>query len=85
MFVPGKSFHPSLMFLGKARSLPEYAASERCVNLTGSGPIAKIRLGWKGLPGTNILAYYEHLQILVIKTSITLSPGVNLIKAFFSS
>jgi hypothetical protein len=25
-----------------------------------SGRPAKIRLGWKGLPGTNTLAYYEN-------------------------
>jgi hypothetical protein len=24
---------------------------------------ANIRLGWRGMPGTNTLAYYEHLQI----------------------
>ncbi len=23
-----------------------------------------IRLGWKGLPGTNVLTYYEHSQIM---------------------
>ncbi len=30
LFVPGKPFQHSLMFLGKARSLPTSGASERC-------------------------------------------------------
>jgi hypothetical protein len=32
-----------------------------------------IRLGWKSLPGTNTLAYYENLYITAIKSSIVLS------------
>ncbi len=28
MFVPGKPFHPSLMFVGKASSLPESGVPE---------------------------------------------------------
>ncbi len=30
MFVPGKPFQPSLMFAGKASSLPYIGAPERC-------------------------------------------------------
>ncbi len=37
MFVPGKPFQPSLMFVGKARSLPKSDAFERCFTLVGSG------------------------------------------------
>jgi hypothetical protein len=55
VFVPGKPFQPSLMFVGEARSLP-YGAPEKCFTRVGS-----IRLGWQGLPGTNTLAYYENL------------------------
>jgi hypothetical protein len=29
-----------------------------------------IRLGWKGLPGTNTLAYYENPQITAVKKFI---------------
>jgi hypothetical protein len=36
---------------------------------------ANIRHGWKNLPGTNTLAYYENPQI-------TLVPGDNVIKLF---
>ncbi len=41
VFVSGKSFQPSLMFVSKAGA-------------------TNIRLGWKGLPETNTLAYYEN-------------------------
>jgi hypothetical protein len=41
---------------------------------------ANIRLGWKNLPGTNALAYYQNSQITAVKSLITLSPLVNVIK-----
>jgi hypothetical protein len=44
--------------------------------------LENIRLGWKSLPGTNALAYYEHLKITAVKSFITLAPGVNVIKRF---
>ncbi len=34
-----------------------------------------IRLGWKGLPGADTLAYYENLWITYRKSFITLGPG----------
>jgi hypothetical protein len=33
-----------------------------------------IRLGWKGLPETNALAYYEKAQLTAVKSFITLAP-----------
>jgi hypothetical protein len=33
------------------------------------------RLGWKGLSGTNTLAYYKHLYITTVKSFMTLTPG----------
>ncbi len=33
------------------------------------------RLGWKGLPETNALAYYEKSSITDVKSFITLTPG----------
>jgi hypothetical protein len=36
---------------------------------------SNIRLDWKGLPGTNTLAYYEHLCITEEKSFITLAQG----------
>jgi len=56
VFVPGKPFQPSLMFVGKARRLPQSGAPERRFTQLGSGLPVNIRLGWKGLPGTNTLA-----------------------------
>ncbi len=56
MFVHGKPFHPSLMFLGKTRAYPLSAPiyGRRLALPT------KITIGYKGLPRTNILASYEH-------------------------
>ncbi len=36
--------------------------------------IANIRLGWKGLLGTNALAYYEKSYLTTVKRFITLAP-----------
>ncbi len=36
---------------------------------------ANIRLGWKGLPGTNTLAYYENPQITTVKSFIVQATG----------
>jgi hypothetical protein len=36
-----------------------------------------IRLGWKDFPGTDTLAYYEHLQITDVKSLKTFCPGSN--------
>ncbi len=33
-----------------------------------------IRLGWKGLPGTNTQAYYENQYIMDVKSFIRLAP-----------
>ncbi len=54
MFVPGKPFQFSLMFAGKARVYPIEAPFTLHTN---------IRLGWKSLPGTYTLAYYENSQV----------------------
>ncbi len=47
MFVPGRLFQPSLMFVGKDRSLKGASLGQAPTLLTN------IRLGWKGLPGAN--------------------------------
>ncbi len=59
MFVPGKTFQSSLLFVGKARPRVEHLEG----SLIGQAPAlpAIIRLGCRGLPGTNTLAYYENL------------------------
>jgi hypothetical protein len=37
---------------------------------------AIIRPGWKGLPGTNTVAYYRHLYITEENSFIILVPGI---------
>ena len=60
MFVPGKILQPSPMFVGKAGAYPIVEPLKGAsINLPLALP-ANIRLGWKGLPGTNTLAYYEN-------------------------
>jgi hypothetical protein len=63
-FVPGRTFQPSLMFAGKARSQPW---REHLKDLT-----LKYK---KGLPGTNTLAYLLHSLIKAVTSSKTLAPG----------
>jgi hypothetical protein len=36
---------------------------------------ANIRPGWRGLPGTNTLAYYENPSITAVKFFIVQAPG----------
>ncbi len=58
MFVPGKSFKPSLWVRPGAYSKVDLLK----VVLLGyvvALPV-NIRLGWKGLPGINNRAYYDH-------------------------
>jgi len=49
----------------------------RCSTL-GKAPAlpSNVRLGWKNLPGTNALAYYEKAYLTALKSFITLSTGV---------
>jgi hypothetical protein len=44
--------------------------------------LTNIRLGWKGLPGTNALAYYEKFVNYCRKMFMKLTPGANVIKLF---
>jgi len=64
VFVSGRPLQPSLMFVGKARSLPNW-------NTIQSSLTTNIRRS----SGTNTLAYYEHFYIASIKSFITLPSG----------
>jgi hypothetical protein len=44
--------------------------------------LANIRLGWKGFPGTNTLAYYEKSKLTAVKSFITLATWPKVIKLF---
>jgi hypothetical protein len=52
------------MFAGKARAYPNEAPFRLLALPTN------IRLGWKGLPGTNALGYYENPKITAVKSFI---------------
>jgi hypothetical protein len=55
----------SLMFVGKARSLPQRRILERWSACTPA-LYTNITLGWKGLPGKNTPAYSEVLKVCYI-------------------
>ncbi len=55
----GRSFQSSLLLVGKAKSLPYSGVPERGVHLGRLLAVpTNTRLGWKGLPGTNAIAYF---------------------------
>jgi hypothetical protein len=44
-----------------------------------------IKLGWKGLPSTNTIAFYAHLKITFVKRLITMASDMQIfISVFFS-
>jgi len=77
VFVPRTPFQDGLMFVGKAKSL--------LFTHIGYGLLTYIKLGRIFLPGTNTLAYYEHLPITPVKRFITFGPGVCSIELFFAT
>jgi len=50
VFVPGRPFSPSPIFVGKASSLPESGANERCFY----PDLPANKLGWEGLTESNV-------------------------------
>ncbi len=60
VFVPGEPFQPSVIFTSEATITYLH--------------IANIRLGWKGLAGTNTLAYLAHSRGKKKKSFVTLAP-----------
>ncbi len=61
MFVRGKPFQPRLMFVRVAPGAHPRVEHLKGASL-GQAPAltTNITLGWKGLPGTNTLAYSEN-------------------------
>jgi hypothetical protein len=64
------------MFAGKAGA---YSSGTPFKDPTIRGIIlldlpTNIRLGWKSVPGTDTLAYYEDSKITAVKSFITLTP-----------
>ncbi len=56
MFVPVKPFQLSLVFVDKARAIPRVEPLKWSLLSQALALPANIRLSWKGLPGTNVLA-----------------------------
>ncbi len=46
--------------------------------------LTNIRLNWKGLPGTNAVAYFVAASVTEEKSFIKIKIGVNVKKLFFS-
>jgi hypothetical protein len=62
VFVPGRPFEPSRMSSGKARAYLSDSDAPLYSKFLALPTI--IRLGWKGAPGTNTLAYYNSATII---------------------
>jgi hypothetical protein len=66
VFVPGKLFQPSLMFVGKARGHPRVEHLKGASLGQARSLLANIGVGWKSLPGKNTLAYYKNPLITAV-------------------
>jgi hypothetical protein len=60
---PNKPFHPSLMFASKAKLSPSEAPFRYSPEGKAPGLPAYVRLGRKGLPGTNDVAYFDSSSV----------------------
>jgi hypothetical protein len=61
MFVTGKPFQPSLMFVRRVGAYPGGHLKEALLKDRLLALPRNIRLGWKGLQLTNTLAFYEQI------------------------
>jgi hypothetical protein len=74
------------MFLGKAMNLPFSGAHEKCLSWVSSlALLANTIISWKGSKRTNTLAHSKKLQVMTVKSFITLAPEVSDIKHFLCS
>ena len=83
MFATAIHFHLSLIFAGKARSLPlEWGFCK--VFHSGSLLVlpTNIRLGLQSIKVANTLAYYDTAIITAIKSFIVQAPGASVKKLF---
>jgi hypothetical protein len=74
-------FHPSLIFTGKARSLPLEWIPYRTLLWKPTRVVdlfANIRLGWEWMAATNTLAYYD----TAVKLFIEQESGISTNKRF---
>ncbi len=73
-----RSFQPNLMLASKAEAYKSEASFRCSILVYAPGLLTKIRIGWKGSPCTNSLAYYKHLSITSLKSFITFDPEFSL-------
>jgi hypothetical protein len=64
------------MFVGKAGAHPVKNLLAAPLKGRFLALPTNIRLGWKGLPGTNALTYYEKLKLTAVKSFITLATVI---------
>jgi hypothetical protein len=77
MFVSAKLFQTSPRFVIKTGAQPSPAPKRNSqIRVDSLTFPTNIRQGWKGLPGTNTLAYYENSKIADVKSFITLGLGL---------
>jgi hypothetical protein len=79
MFVPGRLFQPSLMFVGKTRNLLKTGAPERCFTLAGSGLTYKYYTRLERLATDKQSSLVRTLVNSEHKFFITLDTGSNLL------
>ncbi len=80
VFVPGKPFWPSLMFVREARSLPLSVAPERCLTWGGSGLTSKYLTRLERLPRDNHSSLLRKSVNYNRKTFYSTGTRVNVIK-----
>jgi hypothetical protein len=73
--VSTRTFQPILIFAGEAGAYPKVEHLKGALLGQAQALPANIRIGLKGLPGTNTLAYYENLLITAVKSLIVHAPG----------
>ncbi len=72
MFCPWQAFPAKSNVCGQVQELTLDLSSLKGASLGAVALPANIRLGRKGLPGKNTLAYYEHSYIMAVKSFIKL-------------
>ncbi len=78
-------FHPSLIFAGKARSLPLEWIPYRTPLWKPTRVVAlfaNIRLGWEWMAATNTLAYYDTAAIMAVNLFIAQESRTSINKRF---
>ncbi len=67
MFATALRFHPSLTFVGKARSLPLEWSPVKDPHWQAPVLFPNTRLGWKRMTGANTPAYFDTAIITSVK------------------